>query len=108
MPSAYENLVSGDEMARRLGVSLKTIERWVGERIIPNYRLGRRCVRFDVALVREALRKFERPALRRLPARGVYRLKPRAPVARYEAEQTELRFTPEDPLQLALPFTPPV
>jgi excisionase family DNA binding protein len=108
-PRVFENLVSGPELALRLGVSLKTIERWVRQRIVPNYRLGRRCVRFDTAEVREALAKFQRPALRRLPTRGIYRPKPRVLTSRHEAQQLDLRFT-EDPCQLGLPLAivPPV
>jgi hypothetical protein len=106
MSFVYENLIAGDELARRLGVSLKTVERWSGQRIIPSYRFTTRCVRFDPGEVRAALRKFEKPALRRLP-RGNYRSKPRAPVARYEAQQTELRFVPDDPSQLSFPFIAP-
>ena len=104
--NVYENLVSGDELARRLGVSRKSVERWTYQRIIPSYAFGPRCLRFDPGEVRQALRKFERPALRRLP-RGNYRPKPRAPAARYEAHQMELRLAPEDPTQLALPLIMP-
>jgi len=90
-----------------LGVSRKTVERWTYQRIIPSYSFSPRCLRFDPSEVRQALRKFERPALRRLP-RGNYRPKPRAPTARYEAQQMEMRFAPEDPSQLILSlFLPP-
>jgi Helix-turn-helix domain len=99
----YENLIPGDELARRLGVSKKTVERWTYRRIIPSYNFSPRCLRFDPGEVRQALRKFERPALRRL-SRGTYRPKPRAPVARYEAQQMEMRFAPEDSSQLILPL----
>ena len=86
--------------------SVKTVERWSRQRIIPSYTFGARCIRYDAAEVRQALRKFEKPALRRLP-RGNYKPRPRAPETRYEAQQLELRVAPEDPSQLALSFLTP-
>jgi excisionase family DNA binding protein len=97
----YECLITGEELSRRLNVSLATVERWVSQRFIPSYAFGKRCVRFDASEVRTALRKFERPALRRLP-RGNYRAKARPPITRHEAEQLEFKFVPEDPAQLVM------
>ncbi len=99
--TVYENLVSGDVLAIRLGVSAKTVERWTHARIIPCFRFGERCVRYDTSEVRHALRKFEHPALRRLP-RGNYQPKRRPPKGRFEAQQLELPFKAEDPGQLQL------
>ena len=98
--SVFQTLVSGPELASRLGVSIKTIERWVRQRLIPSYRLGRKCTRYDVTAVLAALEKFQRPALKRLPQR-IYSPRKRSPKARYEAQQLELRFG-ADPNQLAL------
>ena len=102
MPATvYENLVSGDVLALRFGVSAKTVERWTGARVIPCYRFGERCIRYDSSEVRHALRKFEHSALRRLP-RGNYQLRRRPPKVRFEAKQIELPFVTEDPDQLQL------
>ena len=102
--NVYENLISGEVLSRRLGVSLKTVERWSRARVIPSYRFGERCVRYDPSEVRHALRKFEHPALRRLP-RGIYQPKRRPPKGRFEAQQMELPFKAEDPGQLQLGLT---
>lgn len=100
MLGAEEILIDGDELARRLGVSRPTVDRWVSKRIIPAYRFGNRCTRFDGNEVRAALKKFERPAFRRL-ARGMY--KPKASkLIRFEAEQLEFLFFQDDPAQLLL------
>jgi excisionase family DNA binding protein len=102
--TVYENLVSGDLLALRLGVSAKTVERWTRARVIPCYRFGKRCVRYDSSEVRHALRKFEQPALRRLP-RGNYQSRRRPPKVRFEAQQLELPFQAEDQDQLQLGLT---
>lgn len=47
-------LVATDEVARRFGVSVPTVRRWVRERRIPCIRVSRRVIRFDLAAVEEA------------------------------------------------------
>jgi len=56
--SASTRLLTKNELAIQLGVSPRTIETWVACRRIPVYKFGRRCVRFDLQEVREALRHF--------------------------------------------------
>jgi excisionase family DNA binding protein len=102
MTRTFETLISGDEVCRRLGVSQATVDRWVSGRIIPCYKFGARCVRFDYQEVREALSKFGNPARRRLP-RGTYRPKRKS---RFHAEQLSLPFWSEDPAQLLLGLFP--
>ncbi len=105
-PTSYEVLIPIEEMARRLGVSVATVERWTARRIIPCYRLGQRCLRFDYGEVRAALAKFGRPALRRLE-RGTYKPRRKQPRARFEAVQIELCFKRDDPAQILLPLDAP-
>jgi hypothetical protein len=52
-------LVTKDVVARAASVSPRTIENWMGQRRIPYIRLSPRCVRFHIAGVLAALRKFE-------------------------------------------------
>lgn len=99
LAATYEVLIDGAEVARRLGVSRKTVERWVQTKIVPSYRFGHRCVRFDFGEVRSALSRFERLAFRRLP-RGRYQ--PRRKNRRFEAVQLELEFPRTDLNQLLL------
>jgi len=105
MPTTHihEILVDRVELARRLGVSRATVERWSRARYIPSYTFGHRCVRYDIQEVKSALLKFQRPALRRLP-RGNYQPRRKPTTTRFEAQQMELRFAPEDPSQLMLPL----
>jgi excisionase family DNA binding protein len=95
----YETLLDGNTLAGRLSVSRATIDRWVSRRIIPCYAMGNRCIRFDFQEVRQALTKFGRPALRRLP-RGNY-CRRRRIRSRFEAVQMELTLC-DNPDQLLL------
>jgi excisionase family DNA binding protein len=97
----YNPLLDGTDLAARLGVSQSTIERWVAARIIPVYRFGYKCLRFDYSAVREALAKFETPAYRRLP-RGpfAHRRKPPSKVPKWV--QPELPLGWDHPAQLHL------
>lgn len=51
------------ELAAELKVCRRTIGNWTRCRRIPCLRLGRRCVRYDPARVREALERFEQEAV---------------------------------------------
>jgi hypothetical protein len=96
-------LIDSEELRFRLSVSQATIERWTASKIIPSYKFGSRCVRYDYTEVRSALSKFEIPAYRRLP-RGpfAHRRKPSREVVRWV--QAEFALTWEDPSQLLLPL----
>jgi excisionase family DNA binding protein len=102
MVPTFKTLLTGTQLGQSLGVSQATIDRWVSGRIIPCYKFGARCVRFDYQEVREALSKFGNPARRRLP-RGTYRPKGRP---KFRAEQLNLPFQWEDPSQLLLGLLP--
>jgi excisionase family DNA binding protein len=104
--STYEVLIPIEETARRLGVSVATLERWTARRIVPCYRLGQRCLRFDYGEVRAALTKFGRPALRRLE-RGPYKPRRNSTRTKFYAVQTELCFQRDDPAQILLPLDAP-
>jgi excisionase family DNA binding protein len=52
---AIEQLPTRRDIARRCGVSLRTIDRWVVERRIPHIRFGKRCVRFRWDAVEKAI-----------------------------------------------------
>jgi excisionase family DNA binding protein len=105
MDGLYEPLITKEELARRMSVSISCVDRWIRARRIPLYELGARCVRFDYSEVRAALAKFERAALRRFP-RDTY--KPRRRLKVYRAEQLALPFGPEDPAQGCFPFMAPL
>jgi excisionase family DNA binding protein len=51
----FEQLPTRADIARRYGVSLRTLDRWVAERRIPHIRLGKRCVRFRWEAVEKAI-----------------------------------------------------
>jgi excisionase family DNA binding protein len=57
--SRDENLVDLHGVARALGVSKRFVQSLVARKAIPVIRLGRRCVRFDLAAVLAAVKKFE-------------------------------------------------
>ncbi len=102
--SGYNPLIDGNELKGLLGVSQATIERWVSARIIPSFRFGRKCVRFDYLAVRNALAKFEKPAYRRLP-RGPYSVRREKSKPTEDPIQLELLLRSDDPAQLLLPMT---
>jgi len=56
-------LVKKGVLARALSVSPRCIELWVKQKKIPVVVLGKRCVRFDLPAVLQALRRFERKAV---------------------------------------------
>jgi len=98
---ACNPLLDGNQLGDQLGVSQSTIERWVAARIIPVYRFGYKCLRYDYAAVREALAKFEKPAYRRLP-RGPFAHRRKQPIQILKWVQPELPLIWEDPTQLLL------
>jgi hypothetical protein len=52
-------LLKRPQLARAINVSPRTIDNFVARKIIPAIRISTRCVRFDLASVLAALRKFE-------------------------------------------------
>lgn len=56
-------LLTAAEIAAELKVGRRTIGAWTKSRRIPALKLGRRCVRYDLIRVREALSKFEQEAV---------------------------------------------
>ncbi len=54
-----ELLVRKADLARLLSVSPRSIEAWVASRRIPAYKLGRRCIRFSLPEVLQALDRFK-------------------------------------------------
>lgn len=57
-------LVDSDEVARRFGVTVGTVNRWVREGVIPCIRPSRRIVRFDLQAVEQAVTKASQEATR--------------------------------------------
>lgn len=57
------NLLTAAELAAEIKVGRRTIGAWTKNRRIPALKLGRRCVRYDLARVREALAKYEQEAV---------------------------------------------
>lgn len=51
----FEQLPTRADIARRCGVSLRTLDRWVAERRIPHIRFGKRCIRFRWEAVEKAI-----------------------------------------------------
>jgi excisionase family DNA binding protein len=56
-------LLTAAELAAEIKVGRRTIGAWTKSRRIPALKFGRRCVRYDLARVREALAKFEQEAV---------------------------------------------
>ena len=63
MPIDVSKLLTAAELAEALKVSRRTIGNFTKSRRIPALKLGRRCVRYDLLRVREALSKFEQEAV---------------------------------------------
>lgn len=55
-----DELITQDELARRLGVSTHTVARWRRRGLIPSRRLGTRLLRFDYHEVQAALERREK------------------------------------------------
>ena len=54
-----KELLSKRELAAVLGVSERTIENWLAEKRIPQFRLSSRLTRFSLPKVRAALARYE-------------------------------------------------
>lgn len=54
-------LLTPEQLARRLNVSRRCLGNWARERIIPMVKIGRVC-RFDLRKVRAALARYEQEA----------------------------------------------
>jgi excisionase family DNA binding protein len=46
------------DIARRYGVSTRTVDTWIQQKKIPFRRFSSRCIRFDLAAVDRALSRF--------------------------------------------------
>jgi excisionase family DNA binding protein len=53
--SAIDTLPTKRDIARRYGVSLRTVDRWVSDKLIPHIRFGNRCIRFRWPAVEKAV-----------------------------------------------------
>ena len=54
-----ERLADLNMVARRLGVSTRYVQQLTRRKVIPVIRLGRRCTRYDLDAVLNAVRRFE-------------------------------------------------
>ena len=63
MQNDASTLLTAAELAEALKVSRRTIGNFTKSRRIPALKLGRRCVRYDLQRVRDALAKFEQEAI---------------------------------------------
>ena len=54
-----ERLADLNMVARRLGVSTRYVQQLTRRKVIPVIRLGRRCTRYDLNAVLNAVRRFE-------------------------------------------------
>lgn len=57
--TSNEGLVKKEVLAKHLSVSERTIDAWVASKRIPVVRLERKCVRYSIPAVMNALGKFE-------------------------------------------------
>jgi excisionase family DNA binding protein len=56
--AGIESLPDKQAVAKRYGVSTRTVDRWIAERRIPFLKLGKRCLRFRWEAVEKALSRF--------------------------------------------------
>jgi excisionase family DNA binding protein len=54
-----DKLLNKKEVASLLGVSVKAIDKWVGEQRIPFLRLSRKCIRFRPSEIQSYLNKLK-------------------------------------------------
>lgn len=54
-PNAENKFVSADDVAKRYDVTSRYIHQLAAEGRIPSLRLGKKCIRFDLEAVAEAL-----------------------------------------------------
>jgi excisionase family DNA binding protein len=55
---AIESLPDKHAIAKKYGVTVRTVDRWVEERLIPHIKLGPRCTRFRWADVEKAIERL--------------------------------------------------
>ena len=58
-PAADAGLVNKRVVAQAASASTRSVDNWIRQRKIPVVRISKRCVRFHLASVLAALRKFE-------------------------------------------------
>ncbi|HRH95899.1 MAG TPA: helix-turn-helix domain-containing protein [Prosthecobacter sp.] len=63
MQKDTHELLTAAQLAQEIQVGRRTIGAWTKSRRIPALKLGRRCVRYDLQRVRDALAKFEQEAI---------------------------------------------
>lgn len=63
MQDIATTLLTAAELAAELKVGRRTIGAWTKSRRIPVLKLGRRCIRYDLQRVRDALAKYEQEAV---------------------------------------------
>jgi len=59
LPDDSDHLADLQDVARKLRVSKRYVQSLVRRKVIPVIRLGRRCTRFDLDGVMQAVKKFE-------------------------------------------------
>lgn len=59
MNGTIRPLMTKEDLARYLGVTTSCIDKWMAGRRIPYYRLGRKCVRYDLDKVAAWLARHE-------------------------------------------------
>ena len=60
-----ERLLTGPQLARILGVSLRTVEQWSSTGVIPKIRIGTRFTRYRLHKVRAAIDRHETAVLKK-------------------------------------------
>lgn len=60
-----EGLLRAGELAARYKVHVRTIWHWKDAGLLPFYKLGIKCVRFDPAACDRAIERFQVPATRK-------------------------------------------
>ena len=58
-PNDQPALLKQKQLARALGVSSRALDNWKRRKLIPAIKISPRCVRFDLAAVLAALRRYE-------------------------------------------------
>jgi len=70
--------ISKLELAETLGVSIRTVHKWMKEGLLPYRKIGRR-VLFDPAEIEQTLQRYRRPAYREPKRRMVRIMSPELP-----------------------------
>lgn len=61
-PSAETDLLTPEQLARKLSITRRCLGNWTRDKIIPMVKVGRIC-RFDLQKVRAALARYEQEAV---------------------------------------------